>query len=257
MRPQDGARNPWSAPTTELWAPTGCLPEHAVGMLSVARHLLDVPGVVIVLGVNHSELCHRVRSVHGAGCDAETYLRRFVDLPVDLGVVGTAQLDRFLNGRFEAAGIRDRFTSSEGWFLSEMIKLLAQQAGMSLQDIEQVVHRAALTLGSIAEPKSEAERAEVKPDDLDLDGISVASAATGDDGAPAYGFAGTINAAGTDVPIDYAHPGISPLSEQRVDGRPYVQRTRIRSAASSGVGACSGCGGLWRRSTGRGLRRRA
>ena len=160
MRPQDGARNPWSAPTTELWAPTGCLPEHAVGMLSVARHLLDVPGVVIVLGVNHSELCHRVRSVHGAGCDAETYLRRFVDLPVDLGVVGTAQLDRFLNGRFEAAGIRDRFTSSEGWFLSEMIKLLAQQAGMSLQDIEQVVHRAALTLGSIAEPKSEAERAE-------------------------------------------------------------------------------------------------
>ena len=22
MRPQDGARNPWSAPTTELWAPT-------------------------------------------------------------------------------------------------------------------------------------------------------------------------------------------------------------------------------------------
>ena len=100
-------------------------------------------------------------------------------------------------------------------------------------------------------------RYRVKPDDLDLDGISVASAATGDDGAPAYGFAGTINAAGTDVPIDYAHPGISPLSEQRVDGRPYVQRTRIRSAASSGVGACSGCGGLWRRSTGRGLRRRA
>ena len=22
MRSQDGARNPWSAPTTELWAPT-------------------------------------------------------------------------------------------------------------------------------------------------------------------------------------------------------------------------------------------
>ena len=135
-----------------------CLPEHAVGMLSVARDLLDVPGVVIVLGVNHSELCHRVRSVHGAGCDAEMYLRRFVDLPVDLGAVDAAQLDRFLDGSFEAAGMLDRFTSSEGWFLSEMIKLLAQQAGMSLRDIEQVVHRAALTLGSIAEPKSEVER---------------------------------------------------------------------------------------------------
>lgn len=132
-----------------------CLPEHAVGMLSVARHLLDVPGVVIVLGVNHSELCHRVRSVHGTGCDAETYLRRFVDLPVDLGVVDTAQLDRFLDGSFAAAGIRNRFTSPEGWFSGEMIKLLAQQAGMSLRDIEQAVHRVALTLGSIAEPKNE------------------------------------------------------------------------------------------------------
>lgn len=135
-----------------------CLPEHAVGMLSVARHLLDVPGVVIVLGVNHSELCHRIRSVHGTGCDAETYLRRFVDLPVDLGVVDTAQLDRFLDGSFEAAGIRDRFSPSEGWLSGEMIKLLAQQAGMSLRDIEQAVHRVALTLGSIAEPKREEER---------------------------------------------------------------------------------------------------
>ena len=35
-----------------------------------------------------------------------------------------------------------------------------------------------------------------------------------------------------------------------------VGQTQERSAASSGVGACSGCGGLWRRSTGRGLRRR-
>ena len=26
MRSQDGARNPWSAPTTELWAPTGQRP---------------------------------------------------------------------------------------------------------------------------------------------------------------------------------------------------------------------------------------
>ena len=36
-----------------------------------------------------------------------------------------------------------------------------------------------------------------------------------------------------------------------------VGQTQEGSAASGGVGACSGCGGLWRRSAGRGLRRRA
>ena len=69
----------------------------------------------------------------------------------------------------------------------------------------------------------------VQPADLDLDGLSVGAAATADDRTPAYGFAGTINAMGTDAPIDYAHPGISPVWYQNVDGRPYVQSNRITS----------------------------
>ena len=80
-------------------------------------------------------------------------------------------------------------------------------------------------------------RYRVKPDDLDSDGIAVASAATGDDGAPTHGFTGAINAAGTDVPIDYAHPGLSPVSDQKVDGRPYIQGTRIVSTPEAGMGA--------------------
>lgn len=36
----------------------------------------------------------------------------------------------------------------------------------------------------------------VQREDVDLDGLSVGAAATGDDRTPAYGFAGTINAAG-------------------------------------------------------------
>ena len=78
-------------------------------------------------------------------------------------------------------------------------------------------------------------RYRVELDDLDLDGIAVASAATGDDGTPAHGFSGAINAEGTDVPIDYAHSGISPASDQKVDGRPYIQRTRIISSPAAGM----------------------
>ena len=45
MGPQDGARNPWSAPTTKLWAPTpeyGCVV--ILGELASARRGLRVTG---------------------------------------------------------------------------------------------------------------------------------------------------------------------------------------------------------------------
>ncbi len=74
----------------------------------------------------------------------------------------------------------------------------------------------------------------VQPGDLDLDGLSVGAAATADDRTPAYGFAGTINAMGTNAPIDYAHPGLDATWQQRVDGRPYVQSKRITSVPEAG-----------------------
>ena len=76
----------------------------------------------------------------------------------------------------------------------------------------------------------------VQPGDLDLDGLGVAAAATAEDRTPASGFTGTINAAGTDVPIDYTHPGIAPSWHQKVDGRPYVRSTRIISVPEAGQG---------------------
>ena len=79
-------------------------------------------------------------------------------------------------------------------------------------------------------------RYRVQPEDLDLDGLSVGAAATTEDRTPAYGFTGTIYAAGTDVPIDYTHPGIEPVWRQRVDGRPYVRSTRIVSVPAAGQG---------------------
>ena len=74
----------------------------------------------------------------------------------------------------------------------------------------------------------------VQPGDLDLDGFSVGAAATADDRTAAYGFAGTINAMGTDAPVDYTHSGLEPASQQRVDGRPYVQSRHITSVPEAG-----------------------
>ncbi len=77
-------------------------------------------------------------------------------------------------------------------------------------------------------------RYRVQPEDFDSDGISVTSAAVDDDGNPAGGFGGNIYAKGTDVPIDYAHPGLRGDWRQKVDGRPYVQSSRIISSPPDG-----------------------
>ncbi len=74
----------------------------------------------------------------------------------------------------------------------------------------------------------------VQPEDFDSDGISVGAAAVDDDRKPAYGFSGNIYAKGTDVPIDYSHPGLDGAWKQKVDGRPYVQSARITSSPGDG-----------------------
>ena len=74
----------------------------------------------------------------------------------------------------------------------------------------------------------------VRAEDFDSDGISVGAGAVADDRSPAYGFSGGIFAAGTDAPIDYNHPGVEGGGRQLVDGRPYVQSTRVTSSPPDG-----------------------
>ncbi len=72
-------------------------------------------------------------------------------------------------------------------------------------------------------------RYQVQSGDLDLDGFTVGSAGVADDGSPAYGFGGRINARGTDVHVDYTHSGLAGATAW-IDGRPYVQRVWVSSS---------------------------
>ena len=70
--------------------------------------------------------------------------------------------------------------------------------------------------------------------DKDTNGVSVSSAGVDADRNPAYGFSGKIFAQGTDVQVDYTHPGIGDSSRHQVDGRPVVIDPRITSAPPGG-----------------------
>ena len=114
-----------------------CMPQQALDYLNVVRHLFDVPGVAVVIGVNQDELAHRVKQLYGAGCDANTYLRRFWDFTLPLREPNATQLANFLNGVYDGADVSSRFDNGDLW------RLLIKQSGMSLRDIQQMVHHLA------------------------------------------------------------------------------------------------------------------
>ena len=66
-----------------------CRPDYALEVLEVIKHFFSVPHVHFVLGVNLAALENSVRARYGDKIDAEVYLRKFIqlrlELPSDLG----------------------------------------------------------------------------------------------------------------------------------------------------------------------------
>lgn len=125
-----------------------CRPDHALRVLETARNLLDVPGVIVVVTVNLEALEHAVASLLGPRCDAETYLRRFIDLRVALPPLQDGDLHRFLGHLFEQTGLTERFRSKDS-YSRRILGALAAVHPRSLRDLEHAVHRAVVLLASI------------------------------------------------------------------------------------------------------------
>ena len=129
-----------------------CMPQQALDYLNIVRHLFDVPGVAVVIGVNQEELAHRVRQLYGEGCTADLYLRRFWDFTMALPEPNPKQMTAFLNGVLQGAGVSDRLNAADGHPMGALLKLLVKQSGMSLRDIQQTVHYLARVLANVPPP---------------------------------------------------------------------------------------------------------
>ena len=77
-----------------------CRPTFAIELLERVKHIFDIPGMVFVFGINQSELCLAIKSVYG-DIDADTYLRRFFDIPLLLPKANIENFCRHLIEKYE------------------------------------------------------------------------------------------------------------------------------------------------------------
>ena len=123
-----------------------CEPTYALDLLNRARHLFDVPGVVIVFGVNRAELGHAVETQYGPGCDVDGYLRRFVDLSVQLRQPTNEEWASYVSHVCVSLSGCSPELQNASLVIRDLLVLLANNCGGRLRDVEQVVRHANLAL---------------------------------------------------------------------------------------------------------------
>lgn len=135
-----------------------CRPEYALDLLDTVRHLFAIDGVVIVLAINRTELCHSIETIYGADFDVDRYLRRFADLSIRLPAPKSTELSRFLSGLLTTTGLGEQF-QAESWS-GHMLQILTTTTDCSLRDLEQAVHVILVTLASLDAPLDRSSRDE-------------------------------------------------------------------------------------------------
>lgn len=129
-----------------------CRPEYALSLLEVTRHLFDVPGVVVLLAINRSELAHSVKSVFGGDFNTDRYLRRLVDRTIRLPQPGHFHTQQFLRSVVAEVGLVERVNERFSFGSTGMLLAAASPPG-GLRDLQQAAVLAAMAIAALETPK--------------------------------------------------------------------------------------------------------
>ena len=119
-----------------------CRPGYALATLETLHHLFSEEGVLVLVAVNRKALQASIQSIYGF--DADAYLRRFADLPLDLPTPTPDNLERFLHGQLETTRLAEQLDRDSAGIL----RLVADFDGPSLRDLQRAVRLAALALAT-------------------------------------------------------------------------------------------------------------
>ena len=133
-----------------------CRPLYSIELLERIKHVFGIKKLIFVLSIDKSQLCESIKSQYG-NINANSYLKRFIDLEYTLSNPTINQFCDYLYERFEidkilqskAIEIKDR----EEWHHLTAIKKLANAFKLQLRDMEQIFTKIHMLL-NIIEPKS-------------------------------------------------------------------------------------------------------
>lgn len=134
-----------------------CRPTYAIKLLERIKHLFDVEGLIFVLSVDKTQLGHAIQGVYGSGCDAEGYLRRFIDLEYSLRMGDCADFIKSRYGEIETTinklpnNMHQPFEDPDQ--CRALFEKLSTLYDLSLREIEQILSRVKLSL--LATPSTE------------------------------------------------------------------------------------------------------
>ena len=77
-----------------------CRPDFSISLLERIKHVLSVEGMVFVLGMDRGQIEQSVKSLYGREVDGDGYLRKFIDLGVNLPEPTVEKYCQFLFERF-------------------------------------------------------------------------------------------------------------------------------------------------------------
>lgn len=140
-----------------------CPPDYVLEMLHTVRTVTGCPGLVTVLVLNRDAVEQAVRHHQGVGDSSEEYLRRFIDVAVDLPPPGREQGEEWELRHQWVARMAERLgmwdlLADDGVAKSTLLGI-AWQRGVSLRDLEQIVYRTAVCFGELGDPPEPSEEA--------------------------------------------------------------------------------------------------
>lgn len=126
-----------------------CRPDFAIATLERTKHILSIPGLVFVYGINRRELCKSVASLYG-NINADVYVRRFFDIVFPLPAVNSHEYCTYLTEQYEIPTNVNASGSRDGTSLvTEVPAILSTLDGLSLRDIEQCIRIVAFVASNL------------------------------------------------------------------------------------------------------------
>ena len=138
-----------------------CRPQYAIALLERIKHLLSLPGIIFVLGIDRTQLANAIRGVYGDHFDSETYLQRFIDLDYCLScsnvrdyaanLVVQYKLDSFFDAQRAGHANSSRDELSD---LLESVVDVSLLFELSLREVEQLLARVNIVVRSTSVSES-------------------------------------------------------------------------------------------------------